>query len=119
MTVAEFCGRWTRGLEGRVAPTTVRAYRGACARQLVPHFGAVALADLTTPLIRGWLSERLAAGAARNTVSSELTALSALLTDAVLEGLIAGNPAHGAMRRLWERAPRRPEGTDHASSSRC
>jgi integrase len=60
----------------------------------------VPLERLTTPAIRGWLQERLATGAARSTVCGELAAFSGLLTDAMLDGLIAGNPAHGAMRRL-------------------
>jgi integrase len=73
-------------------------------RHLLPAFDAVEIGQLTTAMIRDFLAEKLRNDVPRNSVQSIQTALSTVLTDAVIDGVLPVNPAHGASRRLWPRA---------------
>jgi integrase len=106
MTLADYTERWLTAHTARLAPNTVLAYRSALSNHVVPWLGVFALGELTTPIVRTFLGAHLAAGRRRTTVQAYQAALSTVLTDAVIDGELAANPAHGASRRLWPRHQR-------------
>lgn len=107
MTLDAYARDWL-ARQRRLAPNTIKAYGLALRHHILPRFGRHDLGAITTPDIRDWLRTGLLT-AEPNTVKSHLAALSALLMDALLDGLIPANPAHGAGRRLWPREVRVPK----------
>jgi integrase len=101
MTLHDYAAGWFADHGGRLKPHAVRAYRSALMHHVLPALGTNDLASLTTPQIRAWLQCQLTAGRPRGSVKAALGALSTVLMDAVLEGLVVTNVAHGASRRLW------------------
>lgn len=102
---------------GRVTRSTFNTYEGLWHNHLEPAFGHKPIAAIDQAAIRGYVAEKLAAGLAPVTVNATVTPLSAMLTDAVAEGLIAANPArqpqrarHGGSRRraLYADVERKP-----------
>src|SRR6516162_2705401 len=99
MTLGTYAQAWL-ARTGRLRPTSARAYASALRQHVLPALGAHELGALDPLTIRAFLSRYIDAGIAPNSVRSYLTALSTVLTDAVLDGLVAHNAAHGAARRL-------------------
>jgi integrase len=100
MTFGEYAARWLVQRTARLAPNAVRAYRAALTHHVLPTFGAHELLDITTPEIRAWLGFQRAEGRSINSIKSALAALSTVLTDALIDGEVGHNAAHGAGRRL-------------------
>lgn len=100
MTVRDYCLRWLDTRTARLAPNAVRAYRSALLHHVIPCLGDIALATLTTRDVRAWLQDALR-GRPANAVRAWHSALSTVLTDAVLDGELATNVAHGAGRRIY------------------
>lgn len=101
MTVGDYCARWLAGHMGRLAPNAQRAYRSALTHHVLPAFRTIPLDALSPAIVRQWLREQLAAGRSVNAVKAAQTALSTVLTDALIDGHVQTNAAHGAGRRLW------------------
>jgi integrase len=129
--LAEYAEQWfaelyTQAEAGRISKLTYNTYEGVWANHLEPAFGHVALDGIDAAAIRRYVNGKLAgercscgggcercAGSGWNarplapvSVNATLTPLSAMLTDAVADGLIASNPArqprrarHGGSRR--------------------
>jgi len=100
VTLAEYAARWLASRTGRLAPNSRRAYDSALRNHVVPALGALELVDVTTHHVRAWIAAELAAGRTPNAIKALLGALSTVLTDAVIDGLVGHNAAHGAGRRL-------------------
>jgi integrase len=107
MTVEVFGSQWLREQAARLAPQTWRSYTAAFQHHIVPALGGLVLGELTVQIIRRWLRDELMRGRKRNSVRAYHTVLSSLLTDAVIDGHLDTNVAHGAGRRLY---PARGEG---------
>src|SRR5215472_9285778 len=82
MTLAEYARTWL-GRQERLAPNSLRAYRSVLANHVLPALGALCLDALTTPVIRCFLQDQLAAGKPRRSVQSYHAALCTVLTDAL------------------------------------
>lgn len=102
MTLEDYVRAWL-GRQGRLAPNSIRAYRSVLVNHVLPAFGTLRIDAIPTVRIRAFLQAKLAAGKPRRSVQSYHAALSTVLTDALIDGLIVTNPAHGASRRLWPR----------------
>jgi integrase len=90
----------------RISKLTYNSYESIWSNHLDKAFGGTPLAAIDAGMIRRYVASKLADGYAPRTVNASLTPLSAMLTDAVAEGLIASNPArqprrgrHAASRR--------------------
>lgn len=99
MTLADYVDRWLATRTARLAPNAVRAYQSALTHHVLPVLGPLELEDLTAQTIRAWIGSECRRPA--NTVKSYLAALSTVLTDALIDGLVEHNAAHGAGRRLF------------------
>ena len=95
MTLEEYARAWL-ARQGRLAPNSVRAYTSVLTNHVLPELGPQPLRELTVQAVRRFLREQLEAGKARRSVQSYHAALSTVLTDALIDGLIVMNPAHGA-----------------------
>jgi len=100
MTLAEYCGRWLAVRTGRLAPNSIRAYASALRHHVLPALGALELEEITQPVVRGWIADQLLRQRPVNSIKSAIGTLSTILTDALIDGLVLHNAAHGAARRL-------------------
>jgi integrase len=110
MRLSEYADGWFDELyaaaeAGRIAKRTHDHYVGAWERHLDPAFGQMPLAAIDQPAIRRFVADK-AKRLKPGSIKYVLSVLSAMLTDAVAEGLIVANPArqprmarHGASRR--------------------
>jgi integrase len=99
VTVAQFLERWLdEVVRVRNRPRTYYGYKGAVARYLVPHIGAIMLHQLTPAdvqaLIGALLAVRTPEPLAAATVRYARDVLNRALNTAVAWGFIARNPAH-------------------------
>jgi integrase len=111
MRLAEWAEQWLDHLKaavlaGRVSKLTYNCYVGIWERHLAPAFGALPLAAIDAAAIRRYADSKLADWFASTSINGQLTPLSAMLSDAVADGLIVANPCrqprrgrHGATRR--------------------
>ncbi|MDV3127323.1 tyrosine recombinase XerC [Mycobacterium sp. 21AC1] len=84
------------GLERGHSAHTRRAYRGdltALFSFLGQRGVEQAIANLTLPLLRSWLADQAAAGAARTTLARRTSAIKTFTAWAVRRGLLAADPA--------------------------
>lgn len=91
---------------GQVAKATYNAYESYWRNHIRPAFGHLALGAIDQQTVRRYMTAKLATGLKPNTVNASLTLLSAMLTDAVADGLLTANPVcqprrgrHGGRRR--------------------
>jgi integrase len=85
-------------LMGKISPLTYNQYEGEWRNHIEPYFGKFALRAIDVPRLNAYLAMRLENGAAESTAKNSLTVLSAMLTDAMSEGLIEGNPCRAPKR---------------------
>lgn len=107
--LAEYADRWLAGLahEG-LAPATVASYTERLRGHVLPELGRLPLALVTRQQVRALLSGKREAGHSKNSVRLMRAALSALMSDALDQGLVRSNPAIGGGRR--RRGERQTEG---------
>ncbi len=103
VTLRDYALGWFERLQaavllGQVSPLTYNAYEGDWRNHIEPHFGRYALAAIDVAMVNRYLAERLEGGAAAASAKNSLTCLSGMLTDAVAEGLLAGNPLRSPRR---------------------
>src|SRR5215218_7736495 len=91
---------------GDVAKSTYNTYEGQWRLHLKSEFGDTPLAAITPEMVRRFVRAKIAGGLSPRTANALLTPLSAMLTDALEDGLISSNPCrqprrarHGASRR--------------------
>lgn len=84
--------RWVAERAG-LRPRTIQLYRWLLNKHVLPKLGPVALGVLSTPMIRQWRAELLAAGVSETMAAKAYRLLRAVLNTAVDEdGIIARNP---------------------------
>ena len=81
-------------------PGTYILYGMIWTKWIQPTLGARPVASLTKADIRSLAASWHAAGLARSTIKGQLAALSACLSQAVEDGILATNPAHNALPKL-------------------
>ena len=119
-TLAEWWARWQSGRQ--VSLLAARREQSAWECWIEPHLGKVKLTDIRPSAVQSWVAGQARAGLAPTTVARPLATLRACLSAAVVDGLIASNPASQAqvprapkteqrflsveeVRRLTEAAP--------------
>jgi integrase len=81
--------------------STQKNHRHIMEKHLIPRFGDLALCDITTPTIQGYVTHLINAGYAPKSIDHIHDVLSAILRSAVKWGHLPSNPAHGVeMPRL-------------------
>jgi integrase len=99
ITIGHFSERWFGQVAVTAKPGTLESYRQNYWLHIAPTFTAYKVRLLHRAQIRQWLIERLQAGASRGTVKLLLAIFRALCA-AVMDGVIAANPAAGLGRQL-------------------
>ena len=110
LTLGEYAGEWLQH-RSTIAARTAELYDSLLRNHILPTFADLALADISTRLVRQWHSRMLSAGQPGTvTVAKSYRLLRSLLATAVEDGLIATNPCviKGAG---VERSPERPVAT--------
>jgi len=90
-TLAEWWERWQLGRQ--VGLLTGRREESAWECWIGPHLGPVKLADLRRSTLQAWVAGQARSGVAPSTIERHVGILRACLSAAVVEGLIAANPA--------------------------
>ncbi len=90
-TLAEWWARWQDGRQ--VSLLAARREQSAWDCWICPHLGKARLGDLRRSGVQAWVAGQVRAGLAPRTVKRHLEVLRACLSAAVVEGLIAVNPA--------------------------
>jgi integrase len=109
--LSDWAGEWFAELHdaadaGDVSKLTYNTYEGDFRNHIEPAFGQKPLAAITPEMIRRYIRSKIAEGLSPRTANATITPLSAMLTDAIDEGLIQSNPCHQP-RRARHRASRR------------
>ena len=90
--LGDYADRWITERAG-LRPRTVELYRWLLGKHIRPQLGAVALGDLSTPMIRNWRAELLAARVSETMAAKSYRLLRAVLNTAVDEDrIIPRNP---------------------------
>jgi integrase len=104
LTLREYATRWLADIAVEKEPATVRCYAERLNGHVLPALGRLRLRELHRSQIKALLAEKRRQGYAKNGVRLMRAALSALLSDAVDDGIIDSNPALQLGRRKASRA---------------
>jgi integrase len=90
--LGDYAERWVAQRPG-LRPRTVELYRWLLGKHITPHLGPVPLGNLSTPMIRQWRADLLAAGVSETMAAKSYRLLRAVLNTAVDEDrIIPRNP---------------------------
>jgi integrase len=84
--------------------TTIKTYEGRIRKHILPSFGSIPLPDISRADIKVWAGRLLEQGLDYDTVLNTILTFSAILTEALEDGLIQQNPAL-RVRKLLKRPP--------------
>jgi integrase len=93
VTLSEYVEKWLIAIKSSVAQRTLKSYRETLKRHVLPMLGTSPLASISRGQVMALLSTKRGDGLGKNTVRLIRAALSAVLTDALNEELIATHPA--------------------------
>jgi len=93
-TVAEYAEKWLAENESRLRPSTIERYRNRLRLYILPDLGHRPIDEVTYSLVKDVILQRKKSGLARNTLKTGFTPLSAMLEEAIREGLVQQNPVH-------------------------
>jgi len=99
ITMTVYAERWLRQITGALAPRTVDNYRTTLRLYALPAFGPMTLRAIHHGHIKALLAQKRNDGLSKNSVRLIRAALSAMLGDAVEDGILLTNPALGIGRR--------------------
>jgi integrase len=106
ISIRAYAARWFSVIQHEKDANTVRGYRERLEGHVLPALGHLKVRELHRGHIKVFLAEKRGKGYAKNTVRLMRAALSAMLSDAVDDGIIMANPAFGLGRRKASRADR-------------
>jgi integrase len=99
----EWAAEWFAGLydaaeAGDISKLTYNTYEGDFRNHIEPYFGDKPLGAISSDMVRRYIRSKVAGGLSPRTANATITPLSAMLTDAIDEGLIQSNPCHRPRR---------------------
>ena len=101
----EYAEVWFRGLV--LKPKTVAGYRSLLDSRILPTFTNIELRRITPDLLRSWIADMAEDGLSASRMAQAKRVVSAVLSQAVTDGLIGRNPAAVVkVPRTVEREPR-------------
>ena len=93
ITVRDYHDRWLRVVAQEIKPRTLMGYRQQFRLHILPALGRVRVRELHRGTIKAFLIDKRAGGLGKNSVRLIRAALSAMLSSAVDDAIIAANPA--------------------------
>jgi integrase len=91
-TLDQYAATWWERWQRDKAPNSIRNYRGALKRYVLPRLGPIRISGLTPPRAAQFRDELLAEGKGEATVRYAMAVLSAICADAVEKGELQANP---------------------------
>jgi len=104
-TFAVYAEKWLKTEALRCKPSTVDFYRDYQARYVIPRFGHKEVTAITRDEIKDFMAELTAKGLAKNTIRLAVATLRVVLSSAVEDGVLAGNPSLRLGRFLESHKP--------------
>ncbi len=98
-TVSAAGDAWLADVTGKLEPATVESYKQHLRHHINPYLGDVRLADLTVPVVRGFIDRLRADGRSPAMVKRVVGDLGSLLGDAQERGTVAQNVVHAMSKR--------------------
>ena len=93
ITVRDYAERWFRVVAQEIKPRTLMGYRQQFRLHILPALGRVRVRELHRGTIKAFLLGKRGAGLSKNSVRLIRAALSAMLSSAADDAIIAANPA--------------------------
>jgi len=93
ITVRDYHDRWLRVVAHEIKPRTLMGYHHQFRLHILPALGRLRVRELHRGTIKAFLLEKRGAGLSKNSVRLIRAALSAMLSSAVDDAIIAANPA--------------------------
>jgi integrase len=109
LTFGEYAERWRESRKLTHAEGTRASVESVIRLHLVPSLGHLPIRALTTTHVLEWVTAKVTAGAARNSVKTYFDTLRMILRSAAADGIIAAVPTNGINLRLILRDLERPE----------
>jgi len=94
VTFGTWVGEWRRTIV-HLRPSTLASYDKELRLYIIPAFGRVPLAKLTSKDVRAWLAEMVAAGVPPSSVRRRFAVLRKVLNDAVAMEMLTKSPCRG------------------------
>jgi len=104
ITLRAYATRWLAIIENEKDANTVRNYKERLEAHVLPALGHLKVRELHRGHIKAFLAQKRGRGYAKNSVRLMRAPLSAMLSDAVDDGIIMANPAFQIGRRKASRA---------------
>ena len=108
ISLDDYAAGWMTRNRPRTRPRTQHTYAFVLARYVLPSLGAYALTALCRPDLVAWLEALAARGLSAGTIRLAVSVLSAILSDAVDNGILSQQPAARLTRRYRVRRPSVP-----------
>ncbi len=106
ITIQDYAEQWLVNIETEKEPATVRNYTERLRRHVLPVLGHLKLRELHRVHIKALIGDKRRQGQSKNSVRPIKAPLSAMLSEAVDDGIIDANPAFQLGRRKATRADR-------------
>jgi site-specific recombinase XerC len=104
ITLRAYATRWLGSAEHEKDTNTVRSYKERLTGHVLPALGHLKVREIQRGHVKAFLARKRSRGYAKNSVRLMRAALSAMLSDAVDDGIIVANPALQLGRRTASRA---------------
>lgn len=93
ITVSEYAETWLARVQSELKYASVKAYAYCLRVHIIPAFGASRVCELNRFHVKQWLDSKRDTGLSRASIAHFRAVLSAVLSEAVEDGLLANNPA--------------------------
>ncbi len=104
ITLRAYAMHWLATIEHEKDPNTARSYRERLEGHVLPALGHLKVREVHRGHIKAFLADKRGRGYAKNSVRLMKASLSAMLSDAVDDGVLIANPAFQIGRRKVTRA---------------
>jgi integrase len=105
--LSDYAKTWIKTVEAERKPSTAGFYRQYLRLHVEPRFGEERLGAISREQVKAFIGELRTRNLAKNTIRLAVTALRAILSAAVEDGLIAANPAQRLGRFVKSEKPKR------------
>lgn len=99
-SIKQFSEKWLKEVELIVRPSTFSGYLGSMLNHIIPAMGDVRIDDVDYQVIKNFIALKVAEGLSKGSIQYYLAALSAMLQEAVREGIIDSKPSYRTNRLL-------------------
>ena len=107
-TIKEYSKQWLAVVEGTIKPATLLSYKQNIDIHIVPEMGSELLTNIDYKLLKTFILKK-ASTYKRNTIRIMMATTSAMLQEAVRDGILKSNPVRGLGRLLASSTAKKQE----------